>query len=81
MPDMKSTFGSKSKSKGKPMGPLLKAAIDRNEVYLDGDEYVGRAQYLDATQQRHASEVLLGNVGDEERIESYLKDRPTPADW
>jgi len=54
---------------------MLKELMEKGWIYLDEkhQEYVGIAS--------DGIHVGIGNKGDEERIEHYLADNPTPDKW
>jgi len=53
--------------------PLLENLIAMKLIYLDENEYVGIAS--------DGTEVNLGYIGNEKRIEYYLQSNPTPSTW
>jgi hypothetical protein len=50
----------------------LSRLIDRGDIYVKDEIYVGRTP---------TGEVQIGNVGGEKRIIEYLADYPEPTDW
>ena len=53
--------------------PNLEYLLAEGAIFIDQGEYVGIA-YDDV-------EVHLGIVGEEDIIEAYLADHPTPMEW
>jgi hypothetical protein len=52
---------------------LLTKLMDNGDIFLDGETYVGKAS--------DGVEVQIGMVGEEDRIEKYLKSYPSPDTW
>jgi hypothetical protein len=54
-------------------GPRLAALMKSGKVFKDRGEYVGVAD--------DGTEVSIGNVGEEAKVEKYLEAHPTPDTW
>ena len=65
-------------SQPKKPGPLLAQKLRDREIELDGSAYVSR--YTETGEPRD-EDIHLGMVGEEDSIESYLAQHPTPDTW
>ena len=52
----------------------LDLLLENGDICVSDISYIGLAQ-------PDGVEVHLGCIGDEDQIESYLQDYPTPLDW
>lgn len=56
-----------------PDYPILAAHLATGAIYSDQGDYLGIA--------KDGVHVLMGSMGYEANLESYLENYPTPADW